>query len=95
MNSLEASLLGKSHLLSIDLNTAEVGHAIGFESGATALNIDVLLLRPLPGHANFLTLPEREWSLSLLGDLDRLLLGLDYGGWDRRSAWAGWVPPSD
>lgn len=74
MNLLEARLFLHLHLLSIDLDTAWVWHSVGFEGGSLALSSQTLLRVVLLSHFDFVTLPEGERCLSLLCDLDRLLL---------------------
>ena len=73
MDALETLLLLDLHLLFVDPNTTEVGHAIGFKSRAFAIGdktgVRVILLR----HADLLSFPERKGSLALLRDLNGLL----------------------
>ena len=74
VDSLEASLLLQSHLLSIDADATEVWHAIGLESWSSALDVNLFLLLLLFLHPDFFSLPEAKGSFALFRDLDRLLL---------------------
>ncbi len=74
MDSLESLLFLQPELFMIDWNTALIRHAIGLDWRSLALICETLFSVLLLGHPNLLTLPEREWLLSLAGDLNRVLL---------------------
>jgi len=74
VNLLETCFFLHLHLLSIDLDAAWVWHSVGFEGRSLAFSSQTLIWVIFLGHFEFITLPEGERCLSLLSNLDRLLL---------------------
>ena len=101
MDTLQPFLLLQLDFLRINSDATEVRHPIGLESRFSTLGIETSLLFLLLLRLELVSFVEREGSLALLSDGDRILFDLHSSllvlvadlliTWDKNSGWDGLV----